>query len=102
MSCKNCRCDDCKEKIPINRCIKCGSEDIEISNCGYSSFNCGTGKCNSCGNKVPSTNGSWSNNDWIIREWNDRNPLKDEELRRLEEKLKKTKEKIKEVKARKW
>ena len=102
MSCKNCNCDDCRVDKPVNRCIKCGSTSIKISNCGYSSFNCGSGKCNDCGREVASKNGSWSDNNWIIDEWNYLNPLKDEELRRLEEKIKKTKEKIKAVKARKW
>ena len=30
-------------------CKKCGSTDIKLYDCGYSSFNCGGGKCQRCG-----------------------------------------------------
>ena len=91
-----------KSNDKINKCVKCGSDDIQIRNCGYSSFNAGSGKCQNCGNKVVANNGSWSKDDWIIKEWNYQNPGRKEEIRRLEGKITKLKEKIKEVKAREW
>jgi len=30
-------------------CLHCGSTDIVWSDCGYSSFNCGTVRCEGCG-----------------------------------------------------
>ena len=33
-------------------CKKCGSKDIELWDCGYSSFNPGGGRCGKCGFEV--------------------------------------------------
>ena len=41
-----------KRDIHVAPCIKCGSSDIRIYDCGYSSFNCGGGECRNCGNDV--------------------------------------------------
>ena len=30
-------------------CLHCGSKKIVWDDCGYSSFNCGTAKCENCG-----------------------------------------------------
>lgn len=38
-------------KIYVYPCVKCGCDDIEIYNCGYSSFNCAGGKCKNAGIK---------------------------------------------------
>jgi hypothetical protein len=38
--------------IKLNRCYGCGSDDIELYDCGYSSFNACGGKCLACGFKV--------------------------------------------------
>ena len=86
----------------INVCVKCGSDDISINNCGYSSFNAGSGKCNNCGNEVIANNGSWSDNDWIIDEWNYNNPTKEQEINILESKIQKLQKKIAKAKQRKW
>jgi hypothetical protein len=40
------------KKISFNPCAKCGSEDLEILNCGYSSFNVGHVKCKACKHEV--------------------------------------------------
>ena len=39
-------------EIHVAPCIKCGSEDVRIYNCGYSSFDVGGGKCGRCENSV--------------------------------------------------
>ena len=46
-------------KIYVYPCVKCGCDDIEIYNCGYSSFNCAGGKCKKCGHKIE-TGASWN------------------------------------------
>lgn len=38
--------------MKIKPCKKCESTDIELWDCGYSSFNPGGGKCNNCGFEV--------------------------------------------------
>jgi len=86
----------------INVCVKCGSNDIKISNCGYSSFNAGSGKCNKCGNKRIANNGSWSNDDWIIAEWNDSNPTKEQEIDRLEFQIQTLQRQIEDARQREW
>lgn len=44
-----------KREVYVAPCIKCGSSDIRIYDCGYPSFNCGGGECRKCGNKVTAT-----------------------------------------------
>lgn len=57
-------------KVEVYPCIKCGSENIEIYNCGYSSFNCAGGKCKRCGYKVE-TYEDWNvKNSTLIKAWN--------------------------------
>lgn len=57
-------------KVEVYPCIKCGSENIEIYNCGYSSFNCAGGKCKKCGHKVE-THADWDAKDsYLIASWN--------------------------------
>ena len=86
----------------INVCIKCGNDDITIRNCGYSSFNSGSGVCTQCGHKVIASNGSWSENDWIIDEWNYQNPTKEVEIQRLEKQIQGLQKKIEQAKQREW
>lgn len=86
----------------INVCITCGSDNITINNCGYSSFNVGSGECKQCGNTTTSNNGSWDNSDWIIEGWNYSNPTKKQEIEQLEFKIKKFQEQIEKAKQRKW
>lgn len=60
-------------KVEVYPCIKCGSEDIEIYNCGYSSFNCAGGKCKKCGHKVE-TNANWDvKTSRLVKAWNEEN-----------------------------
>lgn len=60
-------------KIEVYPCIKCGSENIEIYNCGYSSFNCAGGKCKRCGHTVE-THASWdAKKSSLIKAWNKEN-----------------------------
>jgi hypothetical protein len=86
----------------INVCIKCGSDDIKIGNCGYSSFNAGSGKCNQCKNKVIAHNGSWSEDNWIIEEWNCNNPTKEQEIEQIECQIESLQKQIEKAKQRKW
>lgn len=59
-----------KKEVYIYPCVKCGCDDIDIYNCGYSSFNCAGGKCNKCGNKIE-TGAYWNAKDSeLIKAWN--------------------------------
>jgi len=40
-----------KATIKAERCPDCKSTDIEIIDCRYTTFNCGSGKCRKCGYK---------------------------------------------------
>lgn len=41
-----------EKKIKVLPCVKCGSENIDINDCGYSSFNVAWGKCEDCKHEV--------------------------------------------------
>ena len=64
-----------QRKVEVFPCVKCGCDDIEIYNCGYSSFNCAGGKCKNpkCKNQVE-TGASWNEKDSVlITAWNEGN-----------------------------
>ena len=55
----------------IKACKKCGSVDIKIYDCGYSTFNNGGGECRSCGHKSSlSSLGCCPSMDSLIGIWN--------------------------------
>ena len=61
-----------KEEIEFAPCIKCGSHDVDFSDCGYSSFNIATGECKNkdCRYKVSFNCGCFPDKKWIIEQWN--------------------------------
>ena len=64
-------------KIEYVPCIKCGSEDIEFDDCGYSSFNVAWGRCNNCKNEAKiSPCGCDIKKESIISNWNQKNDPK--------------------------
>lgn len=70
-------------KIKVYPCIKCGSENIKIYNCGYSSFNCAGGECKRCGHTVE-TNANWdATESSLIRAWNKERLKIVDEIKRL-------------------
>ncbi len=73
--------------MKIEPCKECGNKDIELYDCGYSSFNCYGGKCKSCGYKSGTTTGGCSpTKNEQIRLWNCGQKLTETEI--LEGKLK--------------
>lgn len=61
-------------KIKIFPCVECGNDDIDIYNCGYSSFNCAGGKCKKCGNQATYDNCSWDvPQSTLVKVWNNAN-----------------------------
>ena len=60
----------------IKPCIVCKSKDIEIDDCGYSSFNVGCAKCKDCGHEVKLKNCSCFPEKEIITAWNRKNSLR--------------------------
>lgn len=62
-----------KEKIEVLPCVKCGNEDIEINDCGYSSFNVAYGKCKKCKHEVKFGCGCFIDKKTIVENWNNAN-----------------------------
>ena len=58
----------------IQPCVECLSTDIEIGDCGYSSFNVGWGKCRNCNNETKVQPCGCFPKDEIIHAWNKDNP----------------------------
>lgn len=62
------------KKIEYFPCIKCGSEDIDFNDCGYSSFNVAWGKCKNCNHEIKISNcGCDISKESIIKNWNKHN-----------------------------
>ncbi len=72
---------DLVEKVVIERvlkvssCLKCGSEDIIISDSGYSSFNIGGGHCNDCGHEITGGVGCLPKKSDLVSIWNKGNDI---------------------------
>jgi hypothetical protein len=83
-------------KKKINNCIKCGSDDIKVWDCGYSSFNCGGAKCRKCGNenKVNHNEGI----DDVIDSWNKHSPIVEDYIKLLHKSIDGYKKNIEETK----
>ena len=80
----------------MNTCIKCGSKDIKIWDCGYSSFNVGGADCKKCGNKVKlDMCGCFPKNE-IIDIWNKANPTLKKAISNIESQIDKLKGEIQE------
>lgn len=62
-------------EVHVAPCIECGSTDITIADCGYSSFNKGGGKCKSCGHEVYQTVSCLPNIRSLIGIWNTANDI---------------------------
>jgi len=54
--------------MQVRSCVRCGSTNIEIYDCGYSSFNAGHACCRECSYLVNITN--HNNEEDVIRKWN--------------------------------
>ena len=62
------------EYIDFVPCIKCGSEDINFYNCGYTAFNTAGAKCRNCGNKVVDVKApANAQNHYMVPVWNEEN-----------------------------
>lgn len=63
------------KKPKAKPCRECGGKDIEIGDCGYSSFNVGWGKCKKCGFEVKVSPCGCFPHDEIVERWNKRNTI---------------------------
>lgn len=85
----------------INACTTCGTQKIEISDCGYTTFNPGKAVCLNCGKKVPVSNCDWNNPDKdLICHWNSFNPKPQTIIEFIDKKideLKKEKKRLKKL-----
>jgi hypothetical protein len=62
------------KKIEFFPCVKCGSENIDFGDYGYSSFNVSWGKCLDCKSEVEISPCSWRPpKEEIIEKWNKEN-----------------------------
>jgi hypothetical protein len=81
------------KKIKVLPCVKCGSENINLGDCGYSSFNVAWGKCLDCKHEVKINPCDWNiNKAAIAKVWNKANNpkiLKAEYQRQISELQKK-------------
>ncbi len=41
-----------ERRVEVLPCVKCGSDDIDLHDCGYSTFNVAYGRCRNCKNEV--------------------------------------------------
>lgn len=63
---KNVYIKECKfydhqiKKFILNPCPKCGSINLEMKDCGYSTFNCGHVKCLDCEYFIELNNLDWN------------------------------------------
>lgn len=62
-------------EIYVAPCLKCGSEDILITDSNYSSFNTGGGSCRACKHSVTGGCGCDVNMDTLVKIWNEGNDL---------------------------
>lgn len=64
------------KELYVAPCIKCGSDNIIIGDCGYSSFNVAYGKCKNCCKNDISFQCDWNiNKKEIIQHWNSKNDI---------------------------
>lgn len=61
--------------LEVADCLKCGHDDILISDNNYSSFNTGGGKCKKCGHEVTSGVGCSPTTSELVSIWNSGNDI---------------------------
>lgn len=61
--------------LDVADCIKCGHDDILISDNNYSSFNTGGGKCKKCGHEVTSGVSCTPTMSELVHIWNSGNDI---------------------------
>jgi hypothetical protein len=66
-----------EREVEILPCVKCGSNNIELKDCGYTTFNVAWGKCIDCGNEVQLNPAPWNLNiELLAKTWNNGNDPK--------------------------
>lgn len=64
-----------QREIHVAPCLECGNTDIMLSDCNYSSFNKGGGKCKKCGHEVSASVGTFPTMDELAAIWNASNDI---------------------------
>ncbi len=63
-----------KKKLYYFACVKCGGENIEFADAGYSTFNVAWGKYKDCKNEVKIYPCEWNiTTEKIVKYWNEEN-----------------------------
>lgn len=76
--------------MKLKPCKICGSKNIRLHDCGYSSFNCGGGTCENGHYSGISTLGCFPTQDELAKVWNDgQKPTAEEKLKAENKKLRK-------------
>jgi hypothetical protein len=66
-----------ERRVEIFPCVKCGSENIELNDCGYSTFNVAWGRCLDCKHEVKLSPTPWDLNiELLAKHWNEENDPK--------------------------
>lgn len=77
--------------MKLKPCRKCGSKDVDIWDCGYSSFNVGGIKCLSCGHEVKVSPCGLDPQDELITAWNKDKPTIEEQLKAAKKEIRRLK-----------
>lgn len=64
-----------EREIHVAPCLMCGSDDISLDDCGYSSFNVGGGKCNKCKHSATDACHFDVTKDQLASIWNKKNDI---------------------------
>jgi len=85
-----------ERKIEVLPCVKCGSEDIDLHDCGYSTFNVAYGRCRGCKNEIKLSPAPWNLDiELLAKSWNEANNPKilrtkyEQQISELQEKINK-------------
>lgn len=73
-------------KFKLKPCKKCGSKNIKLWDCGYSSFNPGGGRCLDCKFEVEGEAGCSPSQDDLVAIWNLGQQLSETEKLKLDNK----------------
>lgn len=78
----------------LKKCRKCGSSDLKIGDCGYSSFNVGWVTCQKCGHEVKVSPCGCFPEGELIAAWNADKPSVEEQLAAAKKQIRQLKKEL--------
>lgn len=73
--------------VELEECYYCGSKDIKLEDCGYSSFNIGTATCMGCGFQIKAGVNCITPESELAMKWNGEAQRVDDKINKLTEEL---------------